>query len=204
MGQGDGDNIPMTVILRTMATYGPRQPAIEGATTMKTRNPRTLLTWLLGAIVTGLYVVFATGCQLQAPAPPTPEIGWSGRRLHCRRRMRRQRTSASSRSRRTSRPAPRASRASRQLVSYRRLRVSAAGGDVGADGDRVPQLPVDKNRTPQRVGMDTRDAATSLAVYAHCARHAPTDPVHWGAVRRARGGAHGAASDGMAHRIRFF
>lgn len=68
----------------------------------------------------------------------------------------------------------------------------------------VPQLPVDKNRTPQRVGMDTRDAATSLAVYAHCARHAPTDPVHWGAVRRARGGAHGAASDGMAHRIRFF
>lgn len=52
--------------------------------------------------------------------------------------------------------------------------------------------------------MDTRDAATSLAVYAHCARHAPTDPVHWGAVRRARGGAHGAASDGMAHRIRFF
>lgn len=71
-------------------------------------------------------------------------------------------------------------------------------------GIEFPQLPVDKNRTPQRVGMDTRDAATSLAVYAHCARHAPTDPVHWGAVRRARGGAHGAASDGMAHRIRFF
>ncbi|QUR68324.1 hypothetical protein [Mycobacterium spongiae] len=45
---------------------------------MKVRNPRTLIAWLLGAVVTGLYVILATSCSSQMPAAPNPQIGCSG------------------------------------------------------------------------------------------------------------------------------
>lgn len=41
---------------------------------MKTRNPKTLLTWLLGAAVLGLYAIFATGCAAEMPSAPSPEL----------------------------------------------------------------------------------------------------------------------------------
>lgn len=44
---------------------------------MKIKNPKTLITWLLGAVVLGLYVIFATGCAAEM-TPVNPEIGCLG------------------------------------------------------------------------------------------------------------------------------
>ncbi|OSC41711.1 hypothetical protein [Mycobacterium decipiens] len=45
---------------------------------MKIKNPRRLLIWLAGAVVTGLFVLFATSCVDQLEPTPMPEIGCSG------------------------------------------------------------------------------------------------------------------------------
>ncbi len=147
----------MTVILRTMATYGPRQPAIEGddnedkeptdAANLAARRD-SYCTWFRYGLPIGIASHSEIGWSGPQAPLPAPDAAPTPRRP--------------SRSRPTSRPAPRATGLPRQLLSYRRLRVSAAGRDVNADGDRVPQLPVDPRTAPAASRHGTRDAATEV------------------------------------------